>query len=195
MSKEFNEMTKKELLEVVAKHNIPVEAKLKDKPTNAEIIASIEAFNNRFDDGEAHEKEEAKVEEGQPKGLSGVTKSPKSELIKADLMRKERVVVIDTQRFQTFDEEVENLTIPISFSNGVVGADVLVQLNGEPQYLERGIIQRLEDVKVPETTQSVEKKSAIRTTYRKRYNVMQVGGMTDEEIDAQRKREISRGIA
>jgi len=196
MSKEFNEMTKKELLEVVAKHSIPVVAKVKDKPTNVELIASIEAFNNRFGDAEEEvEVEKAEVVPNEPKGLSGVTKSPKNELQKADLMRKERVVVIDTQRFQSFEDEVENLTTPVSFSNGIIGADVLVQLNGEPQYLERGIIQRLEDVMIPETTQSAEKKSAIRTTYRKRYNVMQVGGMTDAEIEAQKKREIARGVA
>jgi hypothetical protein len=194
MSKEFSEMTKKELLEVVEKHNIPVEAKVETKPTNVELIASIEAFNNRFGEEDAAE-DKAVVEDNEPKGLGGVTKSTKKELQVADLLRKERVVVIDTQRFQSFDEEVENLTTPVSFSNGVVSAYQLVQLNGEPQYLERGIIARLEDVLLPETTQSTEKKSAIRTTHRKRYNVMQVGGMTDAEIDAQKKRELSRGIA
>jgi archaellum biogenesis ATPase FlaH len=187
MSKEFKDMTKKELFEVIEKHSIPVIAKDESKPTNKELIESIEAFNNRFAD--------IKEVEEKPVIKNGKKQSTKKELQKADLLRKERVIVIDTQRFQSLNEDVENLTTPVSFSNGIVEADVLVQLNGEPQYLERGIIQRLEDVMLNETTQSSEKISAIRSTRRKRYNIMQVGGMTDEEIEAQRKREMARGLA
>jgi len=190
MSKELKDMTKRELLEVIEKHGVPVTAANEKAPTNAELIASIEKFNNRFSTDEDIEEEQKSIEG--PTGKSGVVQSSKVELQKADLLRKERVVVLDTQRFQALEEDVENMTIPVSFSNGVVEADRLVVINGEPQYLERGIIQRLEDVVVPEVTQAEEKKSAIRTTRRKRYNVMQVGGLTNEEIEAQRNRELAR---
>ena len=181
MSKEFTEMTKKELLEITTKHKIEVESKVDGKPTNAEVIAAIEAHNAVR---EAEDEVEEKVTPGS---------SSKKELFEADMTRKERVSIYDTQRFQQLDEEAAGAMYPVSFSNGIIDEAMNIPTDGTPVYVARCLLRVLAGASVSETTQTKETRADIKTKQRARFNVIPLQGLTDEEIEAQRRREMARG--
>lgn len=180
-------MNKTQLLAVFEKHGIEVpNGKNVDKgPTNAELVAAIESHNTKAMEGVAEA----------PKPVTEVAKAPKKfkkeDQLRADVLRRERVLVIDTQRFQSLDEDAP-ISLPFSFSNGVVEDAMLVSLSGDPQYISRGIINVIKGVELQEWTQEGATAASIRRHHRNRFVVTPVGGMTDEEIDAQRKRELAR---
>ncbi len=184
---ELSKMNKTQLLAVFAKHTIDVpDGKNPEKgPTNAELVKAIEAHNAVATEG---------VEEA-PKPKAEQAKAPKKfkkeDQLRADVLRKERVIIIDTQRFQSLDEEAP-ISIPASFSNGVVEDSKLISLSGDPQYVSRGLLSVLRAVDLQEWTQEGLTSSSIRKHHRPRFVINSVEGMTDAEIDAQRKRELAR---
>lgn len=115
-------------------------------------------------------------------------------LKKADLLRKERVVIIDKQRQYLTDDGIAP-SVRISFSLGQkISHAMNVEMNQEPQYVPRGILFVMRDASIDMTEQVAGKHTvdSIREKTTKRYIITPVEGMTDEEITNQRARENSR---
>lgn len=186
---DLKQLSKDKLKELIDKHNIAMpEGKNKDRgPTNTELIAAIEEHNQLNDTG----SEPAPL----PKtsNENRIKKFSKSEQFKSDMTRGERVTVTDTQRFQSLDEEAPIL-IPVSFSNGIVDESRLVSTDGQPQYLPRCLINVLKNTMIEEWVQEGDTLAGITKPKRSRFIVTNVSGMSDEEIDAQKKRELVRAI-
>jgi hypothetical protein len=180
-------MNKTQLLETFEKHSIPLPEGIDAEkgPTNKELIAAIEAYN----------AENASETDPAPLPKREADKKPevfsKAAQFKADMTRAERVIVTDTQRFQSLDEDAP-ISWPVSFSNGIISEGMLVSLSGDPQYIPRCLIAVLKGVELQEWTQEGDSARDIRKIKRKRFVVMPVEGMTDAEIDAQKKRELAR---
>src|SRR5574344_1251282 len=112
----YNEMTNKELQALIDDFELTVQAKTPNKPTKAELIATLEAFKkeqnriNGIEDEEENdtENDELVCEENsgstKPKKVEDVAKPARSyskaerkKLQIADLLRKERVLIYDVQ--------------------------------------------------------------------------------------------------
>ena len=114
----YNEMTNKELQALIDDFELTVQAKTPNKPTKAELIATLEAFKkeqnriNGIEDEDDTENDELVGEDDsgstKPKKVDDVAKPAKSyskaerkKLQMADLLRKERVLIYDVQDNQT----------------------------------------------------------------------------------------------
>ena len=108
-----------------------------------------------------------------------VTKvSSPQELMRADLFRKERVIINDNQLSQTKEEMVS-----ISWGNRLLGGQTdFVPMHGEPQYVRRGALANIREATMVEHVQK--ERGGVEMVRRKRFSVVPVEGLSQEEIDA-----------
>ena len=177
----------KELLEVF-ELGTP-KAKNPFKPNKDEMVQALMTFKRSQDringiepeEGDEPEDEEVEVEADEVVAVARVTgkqaKALKAALLKADLMRMERVIVHDSQTQQT-----PVPTATITWGNRALGIQNDVIHFGKPWYVRRGALQNLRDAEITEYTQDRESGGAMRTETRKRYLITDVEGWTEEEL-------------
>jgi len=123
-----------------------------------------------------------------------MTDAQRLALIKADLTRREAVVITDMQRSQTTDDGEAPLEF-FSYTVGTVEGNVWVNVGSdERQYIQRGILQVMADIPLDQSTQIAGKMTpdSIKFKTGKRFRITHVEGMTDEEIAEQIARENGR---
>lgn len=194
----FEKMTNAELKELCSDFDLTVKAKDPSKPTKAEYLAALNAYKEKQDEinGIEQEREEKKVEEsnGKPIPFKKLPKARRRALQTADLMRKERVIVIDTKTGQT-----PRAVISVNWGNGLIGygnTDLINVVSGKPQYVRRGAIKNLENAIITERVQDAPD-APFRTETRARYMITPTEGLSEDEIKAlansQRMRNASLG--
>lgn len=188
MSTPFEEMTNKELAQAVEDFGIDVEAKNPAKPNKTEYVTALNAFKEKQDAihgkvDEAEDTEEATVDADEPTvevdgEVVAINASKPAVLLRADLLRKERVIVTDLRESQTREP-----SITVSWGNRAIGnRNDLISLNGEPQYIRRGAILNLEAARL--TLHEPDESGADKMQVRNRYVITRVKGFSAKELAA-----------
>ena len=190
----YNEMTNKELQALIDDFELTVQAKTPNKPTKAELIATLEAFKkeqNRINGIEDEEENDELVGENdsgstKPKKTEDVAKPAKSyskaerkKLQMADLLRKERVLVYDVQ-----DNQTKTPAITVTWGNSLIGfhSDVINLESGKPQYVRRGALANLRNATFTRSIQE-EEVGPVKNVVEERFNIKELDGLTEEEIE------------
>lgn len=179
----FRSKTNAELKEILSDLELSTpKAKNPFKPNKDEMVAALMEFKRAQDKINGIEPEEGDdyvEEDDEDVQTSTVTrkqsKAEKIALLKADLMRMERVIVHDTQTSQT---PVKAATI--TWGNRLIGIQNDVVHFGTPWYVRRGALENLRAAMITEYNQ--EEGGPMRTDTRHRYQITDVGGWTDEEL-------------
>ena len=190
----YNEMTNKELQALIDDFELTVQAKTPNKPTKAELIATLEAFKkeqNRINGIEYEEENDELVGEDdsgstKPKKTEDVAKPAKSyskaerkKLQMADLLRKERVLIYDVQ-----DNQTKTPAITVTWGNSLIGfhSDVINLESGKPQYVRRGALANLRNATFTRSIQE-EEFGPVKNVVEERFNIKELDGLTEEEIE------------
>lgn len=192
----YNEMTNKELQALIDDFELTVQAKTPNKPTKAELIATLEAFKkeqnriNGIDDEDDTENDELVGEDDsgstKPKKVENVAKPAKSyskaerkKLQMADLLRKERVLIYDVQ-----DNQTKIPAITVTWGNSLIGfySDVINLESGKPQYVRRGALANLRNATFTRSIQE-EEFGPVKNVVEERFNIKELDGLTEEEIE------------
>ena len=190
----YNEMTNKELQALIDDFELTVQAKTPNKPTKAELIATLEAFKkeqNRINGIEDEEENDELVGEDdsgstKPKKTEDVAKPAKSyskaerkKLQMADLLRKERVLIYDVQ-----DNQTKIPAITVTWGNSLIGfhSDVINLESGKPQYVRRGALANLRNATFTRSIQE-EEFGPVKNVVEERFNIKELDGLTEEEIE------------
>ena len=190
----YNEMTNKELQALIDDFELTVQAKTPNKPTKAELIATLEAFKkeqNRINGIEDEEENDELVGEEnsgstKPKKVEGAAKPAKSyskaerkKLQMADLLRKERVLIYDVQ-----DNQTKTPAITVTWGNSLIGfyTDVINLESGKPQYVRRGALANLKNATFTRSIQE-EEFGPVKNIVEERFNIKELDGLTEEEIE------------
>ena len=192
----YNEMTNKELQALIDDFELTVQAKTPNKPTKAELIATLEAFKkeqnriNGIDDEDDTENDELVGEDDsgstKPKAVESVAKPAKSyskaerkKLQMADLLRKERVLIYDVQ-----DNQTKTPAITVTWGNSLIGfySDVINLESGKPQYVRRGALANLRNATFTRSIQE-EEFGPVKNIVEERFNIKELDGLTEEEIE------------
>ena len=190
----YNEMTNKELQALIDDFELTVQAKTPNKPTKAELIATLEAFKkeqNRINGIEDEEENDELVGEEnsgstKPKKVEGAAKPAKSyskaerkKLQMADLLRKERVLIYDVQ-----DNQTKTPAITVTWGNSLIGfyTDVINLESGKPQYVRRGALANLRNATFTRSIQE-EEFGPVKNIVEERFNIKELDGLTEEEIE------------
>ena len=195
----YEEMTNAELKALVDDFELTVEAKTPGKPNKAELIAAITKFKKEQDvingvededdmldeddidtlkdEEENHELEPKKV--AKPVAQASLSKDKKRALQRADLLRKERVIIFDKQSTQT-----KIPVIMVTWGNRLVGinTDVVNLQSGKPQYIRRGALANLRLATFSYSYQEDEF-SPVRHLTEERFEIRELDGLTEEEIE------------
>jgi len=183
----MEDLSRDELVTLAKDLNIEVLAKNPGKPNKTELVEAIQAFKDKQDvvndvktpakDTETTEpaadtKDIAKPVKGAPRGRS------KMALLKADLFRKERVLITDVQVNQTKEE-----LISISWGNRRLGIQTdFVSLTGEPQYVRRGALANIREATTT-VHEPIKNGNGDRLVVKKRFVIQDLDGMTQKELD------------
>lgn len=185
----FEDMTNAQLKELVEDFGLTVEAANPAKPNKTELLESLNAFKAKQDaihNPVVEEKVDAEVVEEPAvtgRGIKAPTTdvkkvSSKQELMRADLFRKERVIINDNQTAQTKEEMVS-----VSWGNRMIGGQTdFVPMHGEPQYVRRGALANLREANMVEHVQK--ERGGVEMVKRKRFSIVPVEGLTEAEITA-----------
>ena len=190
----YNEMTNKELQALIDDFELTVQAKTPNKPTKAELIATLEAFKkeqNRINGIEDEEENDELVGEDdsgstKPKKVDDIAKPAKSyskaerkKLQMADLLRKERVLIYDVQ-----DNQTKTPAITVTWGNSLIGfhSDVINLESGKPQYVRRGALANLRNATFTRSIQE-EEFGPVKNVVEERFNIKELDGLTEEEIE------------
>ena len=198
MSVNYEEMTNKDLQTLIEDFELTVNPKTPGKPTKAELVAVLNAYKTQQDIINGIEPEVAATEEEEldtnvesesvPKPVEpkiAVTKparelsrNERKALQRADLMRKERVIIHDMQDTQT---KVPAMTV--TWGNGLIGihTDVIDLSSSKPQYVRRGALANL---RLSTYTQSIQEEEygpvEQRTEFR--FSIKELDGLSEDEI-------------
>ena len=190
----YNEMTNKELQALIDDFELTVQAKTPNKPTKAELIATLEAFKNEqnringIEDEEENDELVGEDDSGstKPKKTEDVAKPAKSyskaerkKLQMADLLRKERVLIYDVQ-----DNQTKTPAITVTWGNSLIGfhSDVINLESGKPQYVRRGALANLRNATFTRSIQE-EEFGPVKNVVEERFNIKELDGLTEEEIE------------
>lgn len=192
----YNEMTNKELQALIDDFELTVQAKTPNKPTKAELIATLEAFKkeqnriNGIDDEDDTENDElvgeddsgstkSKVVEGVAKPAKSYSKAERKKLQMADLLRKERVLIYDVQ-----DNQTKTPALTVTWGNSLIGfyTDVINLESGKPQYVRRGALANLRNATFTRSIQE-EEFGPVKNVVEERFNIKELDGLTEEEIE------------
>ena len=199
MSVNYEEMTNKELQALIEDFELTVLPKTPGKPTKAELVAVLNAYKTQQDIINGIEPEVAIEEEEEeldtnvesvsvPKPVESkiavakpareLSRNERKALQRADLMRKERVIIHDMQDTQT---KVPAMTV--TWGNGLVGihTDVIDLSSSKPQYVRRGALANL---RLSTYTQSIQEEEygpvEQRTEFR--FSIKELDGLSEDEI-------------
>ena len=198
MSVNYEEMTNKELQALIEDFELTVNPKTPGKPTKAELVAVLNAYKTQQDIINGIEPEVAATEEEEldtnvesesvPKPVEPkiavakpareLSRNERKALQRADLMRKERVIIHDMQDTQT---KVPAMTV--TWGNGLVGihTDVIDLSSSKPQYVRRGALANL---RLSTYTQSIQEEEygpvEQRTEFR--FSIKELDGLSEDEI-------------
>ena len=190
----YNEMTNKELQALIDDFELTVQAKTPNKPTKAELIATLESFKkeqNRINGIEDEEENDELVGEDdsgstKPKKIEYAAKPAKSyskaerkKLQMADLLRKERVLIYDVQ-----DNQTKTPAITVTWGNSLIGfyTDVINLESGKPQYVRRGALANLRNATFTRSIQE-EEFGPVKNIVEERFNIKELDGLTEEDIE------------
>ena len=190
----YNEMTNKELQALIDDFELTVQAKTPNKPTKAELIATLDAFKkeqnriNCIEDEEENDELVGEVDSGstKPKKVEGAAKPAKSyskaerkKLQIADLLRKERVLIYDVQ-----DNQTKTPALTVTWGNSLIGfySDVINLESGKPQYVRRGALANLRNATFTRSIQE-EEFGPVKNVVEERFNIKELDGLTEEEIE------------
>ena len=176
----------KEILEIL--ELTTPKAKNPAKPNKDEMVNALMTYKRSQDEINCIEPEEGDEipEETEDEDYEAVvvpdakkkrpaSKVEKLALLKADLFRKELVIVHDSQTSQTgFSSQT------VSWGNRILGVQNDVVKFGTPWYVRRGALKNLEGSEITENIQ--EPGGPMKTVTRKRYLITPVEGWTDEEL-------------
>ena len=176
----------KELLEVF-ELGTP-KAKNPFKPNKDEVVQALKEYKrsqDRINGIEPEEGDEIPVEDEDdvsteeeyrtPITNRPMNKSSKIALLRADLFRKECVIVHDTQTQQTGFP-----LITVTWGNKLIGHQTDIVYFGKPWYVRRGALKNLEGVMITEHMQ--EPGGQITTETRPRFLITEQSGWTEEEL-------------
>ena len=198
MSVNYEEMTNKDLQTLIEDFELTVNPKTPGKPTKAELVAVLNAYKTQQDiingiepevAAEDEEELDTNVEsESVPKPVEPkiavakpareLSRNERKALQRADLMRKERVIIHDMQDTQT---KVPAMTV--TWGNGLVGihTDVIDLSSSKPQYVRRGALANL---RLSTYTQSIQEEEygpvEQRTEFR--FSIKELDGLNEDEI-------------
>ena len=180
MSNPFEDMTNAELKEACEEFGLEVVANNPSKPNKAEYLKTLNDFKAQQDKihGIEDTEEPTDEEESAPKKDASSKRKPqtRAQLVKLDAMKKDRVIVRDMQESQTKDE-----LISVNWGNKLIGRHTdWVDLSGEPQYVRRGALYNLRDATM--SVQQPKPGGGVEMVTKKRFVVMDVDPMTDEEL-------------
>ena len=193
----YNEMTNKELQALIDDFELTVQAKTPNKPTKAELIATLDAFKkeqNRIngieDDEDDTENDElvgednsgsakSKAVEKVAKPAKSYSKAERKKLQMADLLRKERVLIYDVQ-----DNQTKTPALTVTWGNSLIGfySDVINLESGKPQYVRRGALANLRNATFTRSIQE-EEFGPVKNVVEERFNIKELDGLTEEEIE------------
>ena len=192
----YNEMTNKELQALIDDFELTVQSKTPNKPTKAELIATLEAFKkeqnriNGIDDEDDTENDELvgeddsgstkpKVVESSAKPAKSYSKAERKKLQMADLLRKERVLIYDVQ-----DNQTKTPALTVTWGNSLIGfySDVINLESGKPQYIRRGALANLRNATFTRSIQE-EEFGPVKNVVEERFNIKELDGLTEEEIE------------
>lgn len=196
----YEEMTNKDLQTLIEDFELTVSPKTPGKPTKAELVAALVAYKTQQDiingvepefqddkDGTNDSHEDTNVESvSVPKPVEPKVAKPARELSRnerkalqrADLMRKERVIIHDMNDTQT---KVPAMTV--TWGNGLIGihTDVVDLASSKPQHVRRGALANL---RLATYTKSVQEEEygpvEQRTEYR--FSIKEIDGLSEDEI-------------
>ena len=195
MSVNYEEMTNKDLQALIDDFELTVDAKTPNKPTKAELVATLNAFKVQQDiingvepevvEDEDETTDEVTSTESAPavktvaaKPARELSRNERKALQRADLMRKERVIIHDMNDTQT--------KVPaqsVTWGNGLIGihTDVIDLSSSKPQYVRRGALANL---RLATYTQSIQEEEygpvEQRTEYR--FSIKELDGLSEDEI-------------
>ena len=191
----YEEMTNAELKALVDDFELTVEAKTPGKPNKAELIAAIVKFKKEQDaiNGIEEEEEETLADtddsendelDSSPKVVKPIPQrllptEKRKALQKADLLRKERVIIFDKQHTQT-----KMPVIMVTWGNKLVGihTDVINLQSGKPQYIRRGALANLRLATFSYSYQEDEF-SPVKHLTEERFEIRELEGLSEEEIE------------
>jgi hypothetical protein len=194
----YEEMTNKELQTLIDDFELTVDAKTPNKPTKAELIATLNAFKVQQDIINGVEPEDVAIVEDDTEEVTSnesvpavktekpviakpareLSRSERKALQRADLMRKERVVIHDMQDTQT---KVPAMTV--TWGGGLIGihTDVVDLSSGKPQYVRRGALANMRNATFTRSVQEEEYGPVEqRTEYR--FSIKELDGLNEDEI-------------
>lgn len=191
---DYNEMTNAELKALIDDFELTVDAKTPGKPNKAELVSALENYRkqqniiNGVEEDETEDldetndeltpgsKNEIKVEKAVPQKL--LPREQKKRLQKADLLRKERVIVIDKQHTQT-----RIPAITVTWGNKLIGiqTDVIDLKSNKPQHVRRGALANLRDCTFTYSYQE-EEFAPVKQVTEKRFEIRELEGLTEDEI-------------
>ena len=191
----YEEMTNKDLQALIDDFELTVDAKTPNKPTKAELVATLNAFKVQQDiingvepevvEDEDETTDEVTSTESAPavktvaaKPARELSRNERKALQRADLMRKERVIIHDMNDTQT-KVPAQSFT----WGNGLIGihTDVVDLASGKPQYVRRGALANL---RLATYTQSIQEEEygpvEQRTEFR--FSIKELDGLSEDEI-------------
>lgn len=191
---DYNEMTNAELKALIDDFELTVDAKTPGKPNKAELVSALENYRkqqniiNGVEEDETEDldetndeltpgsKNETKVEKVVPQKL--LPREQKKRLQKADLLRKERVIVIDKQHTQT-----RIPAITVTWGNKLIGiqTDVIDLKSNKPQYVRRGALANLRACTFTYSYQE-EEFAPVKQITEERFEIRELEGLTEDEI-------------
>lgn len=186
----YEEMTNKELQTLIDDFELTVDAKIPSKPTKAELIATLTKFKVQQDvingvepDVEEEDENDELVPEKKVVTSKAARDLPKNErraLQRADLLRKERVLVYDVQ-----DTQTKMPAMTVTWGNSLIGihSDVINLESGKPQYIRRGALANMRNATFTRSIQEEEFGPVVNKT-EFRFNIKELDGLTEDEIDA-----------
>jgi len=192
---QFEDMSNKELAQLVADFSLTVEAKNPAKPNKTEYVTALTAYKAKQDAINGNEPEEIVEEAEEVVGQDTITAptddtdlatkvltnkgyklSSKAQLLRADLFRKERIIVTDLRESQTREP-----TVYVNWGNALVGNNTdVISLDGQPQFVRRGAIANLEAARL--TIHEADSLGADKMIKRNRFVITRVGGMSQDEL-------------
>ena len=197
MSVNYEEMTNKDLQTLIEDFELTVNPKTPGKPTKAELVAVLNAYKTQQDIINGIEPEVTDDEEELDTNVESVSvpkpvepkiavakparelsRNERKALQRADLMRKERVIIHDMQDTQT---KVPAMTV--TWGNGLIGihTDVIDLSSSKPQYVRRGALANL---RLSTYTQSIQEEEygpvEQRTEFR--FSIKELDGLSEDEI-------------
>lgn len=191
---DYNEMTNAELKALIDDFELTVDAKTPGKPNKAELVSALENYRkqqniiNGVEEDETEDldetndeltpgsKNETKVEKVVSQKL--LPREQKKRLQKADLLRKERVIVIDKQHTQT-----RIPAITVTWGNKLIGiqTDVIDLKSNKPQYVRRGALANLRACTFTYSYQE-EEFGPVKQVTEERFEIRELEGLTEDEI-------------